>query len=140
MLQLPATCARPKLTRWLAPGGVSGSGSWSLALAEALLQGQRLTSVQYASVQSPAEKANLAGTGMLQVWQLRVEPWWKAVVVVKVSSIVARHTGDLLFSPRVKLIQGIGDSCWSKVLQRWQVPSSLGVTRNPGLRGMATWG
>ena len=69
-------------------------------------------------MQSPAERTNLAGTGMLQVWQFSVEPWWKAVVVVKVSSIVARHTGDLLLSPSVKFIQGIGESCWSKVLQR----------------------
>ena len=43
---------------------------------------------------------NLAGTGMLQVGQFNVEPWWKAAVVVKVSTILARQTGDLLASPR----------------------------------------
>jgi hypothetical protein len=33
-------------------------------------------------VYSPAERMNLAGTGMLQAEQFNVEPWWKAVVVV----------------------------------------------------------
>ena len=33
---------------------------------------------------------------MLQDEQFNVEPWWKASVVVKVSTIVARQTGDLL--------------------------------------------
>ena len=78
---------------------------------------------------------NLAGTGMLQDEQFNVEPWWKASVVVKVSTIVARQTGDLLLSRRWMLSQGIGDTCSKIWLHFWHVPSSLRVTMNPGLRG-----
>ena len=63
------------------------------------------------TVYLPSDWRNLAGTGMLQVGQFSVEPWWKAAVVVKVSTMVARQTGDLLPSPRCRFSQGIGDTC-----------------------------
>ena len=103
---------------------------------------------------------NLAGTVWLQSEQFRVAPWWKAVVLVKESTMLARHTGDLRPSPRWRLSQGIGESCkqqklaslvnkrvqfnyqigyfltcWQKEEQCWQLPSSLRDTRKPGLRG-----
>ena len=62
-------------------------------------------------VHSSGEKTNLAGTMWLQSGQFRVDPWWKAVVLVKVSTMVARHTGDRCPFPRWRLSQGIGESC-----------------------------
>ena len=63
------------------------------------------------AVHAPGDRTNLAGTVRLQSGQFRVEPWWKAVVVVKVSTMLARHTGDLCPFPRWMLSQGIGESC-----------------------------